>query len=438
MQKNIFILFFVIAFGTTLFAQAYEIKLHVKNADNKEVKLIYYLGNNQYIKQKGKFNKKGIYLFKGNEYLPTGIYKILIGTNNYFDVLIRNEQKFSLSSDTTDLIGHMKVKNSKENELFFDYQKKVILLKTKLQGLNDQAQLSGKDSITLNKLKQEIAKTEKELDNLWQNTLKKYPQSYLSKILKAYNSMNVNEFDFSDPEMLRTPIYYTMLRLFIKQNINKKPEYIIYETKKLLDSLKNTPENYHYVAEYLLNFYNTFYKNGMNEVFVFIADHYFLPNKANWFSKEQLSKIQERRDVLAQCLPGNLAPDLTLESISGEYLSLNQTEAKFVLLYFWSANCGHCTKSSTILKQYYPKLQEKNIEIFAVNIDKDTKAWKKKVESMDLEWINCHDENEISNFRVKYYVYGTPLLYLINSKHKILSVQYGEQDIENLVKRLIE
>ncbi len=438
MQKNIYILFFIIIYSTALFAQDYEIKIQIKGAENKEVKLIYYLGNNQYIKQKGKFNKKGTYIFKGNEYLPTGIYKILIGTNDYFDILIRNEYKFSLSSDTTDFIGHMKVKNSKENKLFFDYQKKVILLKTKLEGLNNQVKLADKDTTTLKKLKQEINKTEKDLDDLWQNTIEKQPNSYLSKILTAYNSMNVDEFKFADPEMLRTPIYYTMLRLFIKKNINKKPEYIIYETKKLLDSLKNVQENYRYVADYLLNFYNTFYKNGMNEVFVYIADRYFLPDKANWYNKEQLAKIQERRDVLAQCLPGNIAPDLTLESISGEYLSLHQTEAKFVLLYFWSANCGHCTKSSTILKQYYPKLQEKNIEIFAVNIDKDDKAWKKKVEDMDLEWINCHDENEVSGFREKYYVYATPLLYLMNSNHKILSVQNGEQDIEKLVKRLVE
>ncbi|MCF6242892.1 MAG: AhpC/TSA family protein [Bacteroidales bacterium] len=436
-MNNIYILIFTIISGTTLFAQAYELKIQIKGAENKEVKLIYYLADNQYIKQQKQFDKKGKVVFSGKEDLPTGIYKIAVGQNNYFDLLIRNEQKFSLSSDTSDFIGHMKVKGSKENELFFAYQKQVIALKTQLNNLNRQLH-DNKDSTEQNRLNQKIAETEKTLDNLWKNTITNYPNSYLSKILKAYNTMNVNEFNFADPEMLRTPIYYTMLRLFIKQNINKKPEYIIYETKKLLDSLKNVQDNYRYVADYLLNFYNTYYKNGMNEVFVYISDHYFLPDKANWFSKEQLSKIQERRDVLGQSLPGNTAPDLTLESISGEYLSLHQTEAKFVLLYFWSANCGHCTKSSTILKQYYPKLQEKNIEIFAVNIDKDTNEWKKKVENMDLEWINCHDENEVSNFREKFYVYATPLLYLINSKHKILSIQNGEIEIERLVKRLAE
>ena len=420
------------------FAQSYNISLQIKGAGNQNVKLAYYLGEQQYIKQSGKLDKKGKYTFSGKEKLPTGIYKIIIGNQGYFDVLIREEQNFSISSDTADFILHAKIKGSEENKVFFDYQKKVILLKTKLSALINKVQQTENDSLKTNQLKQEITATEKELDDLWQNTVKNYPNSYLSKILKAYNNMSVNEFDFSDPEMLRTPIYHTMLRLFIKQSINKKSEYIIYETDKLLDSLKNVPENYQYVANYLLNFYNTFYKNGMNEVFVHIADRYFLPDKASWFKKEQLEEIQKRQNTLAQSLPGHQAPDLVLESTTGEYLSLNQTEAKFVLLYFWSANCGHCTKSSTILKQYYPKLQKKNIEIFAVNIDRDSTQWKKKVEEMDLEWINCQDIHEISNYREKYYVYGTPLLYLINSKHEILSIQIGEEEIERLVKRLVE
>ncbi len=437
MLKHIKILLFIIV-HTTLFAQDYEIKVQIKGAENKEVKLVYYLGNKQYIKQKGVLDKKGRFVFSGKDSLATGIYKIVIGTKDYFDFLVRNEQKFSLASDTTDFIGQMKVKGSKENELFFDYQKKVILLKTRLSALENQFKNIDNDTLKAKQLKKEIVETEEELDALWKNTVNKYPNSYLSKILKAFNNMNVSEFNFAAPEMLHTPVYYTMLRLFIKQNINKKPEYIIYETKKLLDSLKNIPENYQFAANYLLNFYNTFYKNGMNEVFVYIADHYFLPDKANWFKKEQLAEIQKRRNMLGQSLPGNIAPDLIIESIEGEYLSLLQTEAKFVLLYFWSANCGHCTKSSTILKQYYPKLQEKNIEIFAVNTDKDSTEWKKKVEKMELQWINCQDINEVSNYREKYYVYGTPLLYLINSKHKILSIQNGEIEIERLVKKLVD
>ncbi len=437
MLKQIKILLFIIV-HTTLFAQDYEIKVQIKGAENKEVKLVYYLGNKQYIKQKGVLDKKGRFVFSGKDSLATGIYKIVIGTKDYFDFLVRNEQKFSLLSDTTDFIGQMKVKGSKENELFFDYQKKVILLKTRLSALENQFKSIDNDTLKAKQLKKEIVETEEELDALWKNTVNKYPNSYLSKILKAFNNMNVSEFNFADPEMLHTPVYYTMLRLFIKQNINNKPEYIIYETKKLLDSLKNIPENYQFVANYLLNFYNTFYKNGINEVFVYIADHYFLPDKANWFKKEQLAEIQKRRNMLGQSLPGNIAPDLIIESIEGEYLSLLQTEAKFVLLYFWSANCGHCTKSSTILKQYYPKLQEKNIEIFAVNTDKDSTEWKKKVEKMELQWINCQDINEVSNYREKYYVYGTPLVYLINSKHKILSIQNGEIEIERLVKKLVD
>ena len=423
---------------SNLFAQGNKISLQIKGAENKDVKLGYYFGGNKYIKQKGSFDTKGKYTFTSKKALPTGIYIIIIGEQGYFDILIRNENKISLSSDTSDFIQHMKIKGSKENKLFFDYQKKVISIKSEINNLQEKLQKTNSQNNTDSILKQIIVEKEDELDNLYQQSVKKYPNSYLAKILKSYNAQDPTTFNFADAELLRTPIYHTMLRLFIKQNINKQPEYIIYETNKLLDNIKNVKENYEYVANYLLNFYNTFYKNGMNEVFVYLADHYFLPDKANWFNKAQLKKIEERRKLLGQSLPGNKAPDLVLESASGEYLSLNQMDSKFVLLYFWSANCGHCTKSSTILKQYYSKLRQKNMEIFAVNTDRDSSLWKKKIESMNLEWINCHDPNEVSNFREKYYVYGTPLLYLINKKHIILSKQNGEEDIEKLIKKLAQ
>ncbi len=108
------------------------------------------------------------------------------------------------------------------------------------------------------------------------------------------------------------------------------------------------------------------------------------------------------------------------------------------MLYFWSSDCGHCTTATKILKNAYEKLQERNIEVFGVNIDKDTSKWQKKIENLDLQWINCQDINEVSGFKEKYYVYGSPLLYFINDKKKILSKLNGEEDIEKLIEKLLE
>ncbi|RLD64817.1 MAG: hypothetical protein DRI95_10065, partial [Bacteroidetes bacterium] len=84
-----------------------------------------------------------------------------------------------------------------------------------------------------------------------------------------------------------------------------------------------------------------------------------------------------------------------------------------------------------------PITWEKNIELFAVNIDKDSTKWQNKIENLDLQWINCQDINEVSGFREKYYVYGSPLLYFINDKKVILSKLNGEEEIKKLIAKLI-
>ena len=421
---------------SALIGQAYEIKVHIKGAENQKAQLAYYLGENKYVKQTANFDKKGKLIFKGEKNLATGIY-IIIVDNGYFDFLIDKEQSFSLSSDTSNLIKHMKVSGSKENELFFSYQNKVIELNNKSKEIGKKIELIDKQNDSLAILKIQKKEIEDSLSGLWQELVKEQPNSYLAKILTAFNNRNVDKFKFSDPDLLRTPVYHTMLRLFIKKNINKSSSYIIFETKQLLNSLKPVKANYQYVANYLLNFYNSFYKIGMNEVFVSIADNYFLPKKADWFNEKQLTEINKRRNLLAQSLPGETAPELTMESNNGEYFSLHQLESNFTMLYFWSSNCGHCTTATKALKKAYSDLQLKNIEIFAVNIDKDTTKWQSKIEKLDLQWINCQDINEVSNFREKYYVYGSPLLYFIDNKKNILSKLNGEKEIEQLIKKLL-
>ena len=421
---------------SALIGQSYEIKVHIKGAENQKAQLAYYLGENKYVEQTASFDKKGKLIFKGEKNLATGIY-ILIVDNGYFDFLIDKEQSFSLSSDTSNLIKHMKVSGSKENKLFFSYQNKVIKLNNKLREISKKIESLDKQNDSLAILKIQKKEIEDSLSGLWQELVKEQPNSYLAKILTAFNNRNLAKFKFSDPDLLRTPVYHTMLRLFIKKNINKSSSYIIFETKQLLNSLKPVKANYQYVANYLLNFYNSFYKIGMNEVFVFIADNYFLAKKADWFNEKQLTEINKRRNLLAQSLSGETAPELTMESNNGEYFSLHQLESNFTMLYFWSSNCGHCTTATKALKKAYSDLQLKNIEIFAVNIDKDTTEWKNKIENLDLQWINCQDINEVSNFREKYYVYGSPLLYFIDNKKNILSKLNGEDEINKLIEKLL-
>ena len=429
----------LILFNTqTFFGQSYKIKIEVKGAAGLDAQLAFYQGDNKFVKQTAKFDKNNKVSFEGTDKLPTGIYLIVVGTKGYFDFLIRNEQNFSISTDTADLVRKAKIKDSKENILFFTYQRKVIEYKMQLVEYESTIKKLGNQNDSIELLTKKKEKLNEELNQLVDKTKKENPESYLAKILSAMDVQEIENFDYADGELLLTPFYHNYIRLFIKKNIEKGPAFIIKETSLFLDAIKPCKSNYEYAASYLLNFYNTFYKNGINEVFVFIADNYFLPDKANWISSKDLEQIQLRRDFLNKSMPGNPAQDLTLKSSTGEYISLLQVNSNYTLLYFWSTGCGHCTTSTKILKENYESLVAKGIQIYAVNIEKNEAEWHKKIEENELTWINCIDLDETSNYRDKYYVYGSPLLYVIDSNKKIIAIRNGEVEIENIINQLLK
>lgn len=436
--KHVFTLGLLLYVNYQTVAQDYKIGAKIKGAANLDAQLAYYQGENQVLVQTAKFDKNGEVSFAGEKKLPAGIYFLVVGKIGYFDLLIRDEQHFILASDTTNLINDMKVKNSKDNEIFFNYQKKVLKVKTQLAANEERIKLLDETNDSVAVYTKENDSLQTELSKLIENTEKEHPNSYLAKILHAMSLTDIDKLNFADEDLLRTPFFHNMIRNYIKRDIEKNPEYIKHSLSQLLDSVKNTEANYQYVVTYLLNFYNTFYKVGMNDVFVFLADNYFLPDKAKWLNESVLKQIKERRDFLAQSLPGAQAQDLKVESNTGEYFSLLQVESPVTFLYFWSADCGHCTKSTAILKANYDALKEKNIAIFAVNIDKDKDKWLKKIEETESPWLNCWDPDEVSDFRDKYYVYGTPLLYVIGPNKKIIAKKHGEEEIEELVNKIKE
>jgi peroxiredoxin len=419
-----------------LFSQGHNIKLNIKGCSGLKAQFCYYQGDNQYIIQNSIFDKNDKLSFEGKEKLPAGIYLIVIDSIGYFDLLIRNEPEFTISADKHDLHKTVSAKGSNENQLFFNYQKKVLILKTKISEIDSLlAKSNEKKNEELNSQKSGL---NQKLLEIVSDLKKEHPESYLTKIVGAMEISNPDSMQFEDPELLRTPFYQNMIRLFIKKNIESNTDFIISETAKLLEKLKGTEANYQFTLGYLLNFYSSFYKNGINQIFVYLADNYFLPDKAKWLKAETLKQIKERRDFLAQGLPGMPSAGLILESTTGEYVSLHQLNSKIIFLYFWSVNCGHCTKSTKTFLDNYKALSDKGVQIYAINIDKDKDTWLKKVEENGLPWINCYDPQETSGYRDKYYVYGSPLLFVIDQDKKIQAVKNGENEIEEFVNQTIK
>ena len=116
-------LFLLILIAGSSFADKpkYFIKVTIHGLKDTVCYLGNYYGDKQYIKDTAKVDSKGYCEFKGDEKLPGGIYLVVTPAKRYFEIIIDNEQSFSVETDTSDFVAKMKVKGSDDNQLFYNY-----------------------------------------------------------------------------------------------------------------------------------------------------------------------------------------------------------------------------------------------------------------------------------------------------------------------------
>ena len=109
-------------------AQGYEIKVKMPQIKNQQLILGHYFAKGDMLipDDTTMLNSKGVGVFTGKEKLPQGMYFIFLPNKYKFDVLITDNQKFTIENDTSNLFKNLKILGDKENEIFIDYQQHRI------------------------------------------------------------------------------------------------------------------------------------------------------------------------------------------------------------------------------------------------------------------------------------------------------------------------
>jgi len=164
----------------------YEITVNLHGWAGKKFYLGYYFGDKQYLRDSAQADKTGKVVFKGDATLEGGIYMMATYEKNLMFDFVVTEQVFTLDTDTADFIGTMKVKNSYENEIFFDYTKLTSIKgreAMRIEGLIKEAR-EKKDTATERIQTQEYRKITSELADYRKNLVAKHPTTLLSKIFR--------------------------------------------------------------------------------------------------------------------------------------------------------------------------------------------------------------------------------------------------------------
>jgi peroxiredoxin len=458
-------LLFVSIIGVLFFISAdkaptagYNIKLKINGLKvGDTVLLANYYGDKQYLKDTGYVQKDLTFSFTGKDKLPRGIYLVVLPGKQYFELIMAEEQFFSVETDIKDYTKNMKITGSTENLAFYDYLKFVVTKGSKGEETKKLMD-SSKTDADKKMYREQLIAIEKEIFNYRKDFIKANPTKFVSKVFNSMIDVEIPEtpklpngrpdstfpyryykahywdnIDLNDDGLIRSPVFHGKLDRYIKQMVLQTPDSINKEADYLIAKVKDRKgEIFKYIVWYITNQYETSNIMGMDAVFVHMAENYYLTGQAYWINEETETKIRDRYNVLKYILLGKFAPPLTLPDSSGKNRSFTSFKSKFTVLVFWAPSCGHCQKELPKLRDVYEKTKTKyNVEVYAVNTEADAKAWKDFIKNNKLTFPNVWDPNHTSGFSKIYDVYSTPTMYVLDESKKIIAKRIGVEQLED-------
>jgi thiol-disulfide isomerase/thioredoxin len=420
---------------------------------------------------------KGV--FKGEDPLPEGMYLVYLPDQSFFDLLIGKDQFFAFKTDTGDYILRMEISGSVENEAFYAYQLFLRENREKAQFLQADMAAAGSaadSAAARGELDRLNASVQEHIDGL----IAAHEDNFFGLFLKALQEVRVpdpprdaddpnfryryykahyfDNFDFTDVRLLRTPFYEQKIITYIEKVAYQSPDSLIKETDRLIGGARSDPQLFRYM---LITLFNHFAKSqimGMDAVYIHIAERYYIP-EAEWSDPEFISKLKERVEKSKPTLIGTKATDIQLVEVDpdhfiqagenedlkknpyvGKFFQLYQIDARYTILYFWEADCGHCKKATPALYEAYKRLKSKGIEVVAVSTLSGEEGKVKWIDYINengfYDWINCWNPYDFT-YKNIYDVATTPQLFVLNEEKEIVAKRIAPEQAEKIIESML-
>lgn len=452
----VFMLFTLLVSGQD--GKGYQVDFTIKGLSDSTVYFAYHLGDKQYIQDTIKLDRTGSGRVSGREKLQQGIYMIVLPGKRYFEMLIPEDQHFSLTCSYDDPFSTLAFTGSDENTSFVAYQRTWVKMQQKASLLNKRLQGNRQNPDSVRVLTEARRVQEESMKSYLRGVVRENEDNLLSVLVKAMlppdpppvivplNAKNPDSLrwvltyisnkdhffdntDLTDERLIRTPILHSRLNTFFTSVVIQAPDSINREIDRIIRRTSGNYKVFQFVSVYLFNHFRESEIMGHDAVIVKLADDIYLSGKADWVTKEFKDDLRRQVELLRPNLIGVKAANLIMDSNKGIFVSLHDIEKDYTILYFWEPDCGHCNVTTPKLREYYETVRNDGIEVFTVCTASDHAKWLKYIEENRLTWINGWDPQRRTRFDYYYNVQSTPLIYILDRDKKIIAKKISVEDI---------
>jgi len=496
MKKCILLLASLAFLSSQVKSQGYDIKINFKGCKDTMAYLVKYTFDQQYIADTCKKIKNGLIQFKGKKELDKGVYTLVSDAKSiYFDFFINENQNFTITTDAADIVANLKVTGNKENDMFFSYIKYITAKNQDFNKMREQTKGKSKEDSTkfmndkIRELNEDVRKfdadfMQKSKGTFVYDVLNLKTEKEPTEIPKAkngrpdsvyqyyyYKSHFFDGINFKDERIIRTPFFDDRIKKYFDNVILLHPDTVIQEIDKILAKCDENNLIYNLLIGYFTYKFEQSKVMGFDKVFVHIADKYIISGRAkSVYTEETVKNIKERMDIMRNLLLDAKVAELymidttygktvrkmgfdtattsksitdlyykNLDKLTPLFRTLYSINAKYTILVFWAADCGHCQKE-------VPKLHEDlkaikgtiDYKVFAVQTkDELYDSWKKfLIDNKLSDFIHVFDPVHINNLKERFDIYSTPVIYILDKDKKIKAKRLGAEQVVDFLKTL--
>lgn len=444
----------------------YKITFIAKDNTDSVLYMGYYLAQYRFICDTAVNNGKGKFVFERDRELDPGLYFITNNDNRFAEFIVyREKQNFTLSTDNDNWKLGLTAKGSKENEIFFNFNRANEVFYQEFEVAKKSM-----DSVEFNTVF--IPAQRLRLDTLRMDYINQYPDCMLSRLMlstkdvdvpsehpdgtpmtdrERYEWMLAHFFDnmaLDDDFILRTPktVFYDRVMEYLEKRMDRlPPEMICPLLDSLIDRAEPAPQVFRWLILNITNYYLQSRIMVYDEVYVHLVQRYFATGKVTGLEPSVIDEQVERATKWERLLVGRVSPELILFDTLHHAHSLHHMPGNYTLLLFWSPTCGHCRDIIPAVYKVYEKYADSlNVSAFAILTEPDEQTvvkWQKFLldhNMTDPRWVNLNGGEANVDWREVYDVTTTPQIFLIDNKDKKFVAKKLSADIlENILRSLM-
>ncbi|MEX1240807.1 MAG: thioredoxin-like domain-containing protein [Cyclobacteriaceae bacterium] len=456
------LLILTLVFSFSCFAQTgYTIRFKVDGLKDTTAYLGYYYGESTFVKDTAKVNHTGEFAFDGKQTLSQGVYFLVLNKTRIFEMVVGQNQNFTLETSMSDYVKNMKVTGDIDNRLFFE---NMIFNMDRHQEAEPFIKIIQDSTLSEDQKKEareNFMKINEKVLSYQDNVIRQYPATLTARIFKSgkpikipdppknadgstdstfqlkwYREHFFDNFDLADDALIRMPrpIYQEKIHEYVDKLYVPQADTLKKALSRVIARAKKNQETYKYAVWVAMLKYQNPEIMGLDEVYVHLNDTYFASGEMNFWANAQMRKnLNDQADRLRKSLIGQKGANLIMQDINLKPKALYDIKNKYTVLYIFDPDCGSCKKETPRLVDFYNS-RKFDVEVYAVSADTSMVKMRNYIKEMNMRWITVNGPRTyVGPYQDLYDANTTPTLYVMDNQKKIIGKKIPAEKLEDFL-----